>query len=50
MWADPVDNNDGKLDGLVRPNDSRGCSYFFGYELTKKFLKKNGLISVIRAH
>jgi serine/threonine-protein phosphatase 2B catalytic subunit len=50
MWADPVDNDTGKLDGLVKANDSRGCSYYFGYELAKNFLKKNGLLSVIRAH
>ena len=50
MWADPVDKDNGKLEGLTKPNDSRGCSYFFGYELTKKFLHKNGLLSVIRAH
>jgi len=40
MWADPVDNDTGKLDGLVKANDSRGCSYYFGYELAKNFLKK----------
>jgi serine/threonine-protein phosphatase 2B catalytic subunit len=28
----------------------RGCSYYFGYELTSSFLDKNGLISLIRAH
>lgn len=50
MWADPVDNETGKLDGLTKANDARGCSYYFGFELTKKFLQKNGLLSVIRAH
>jgi phage-related holin len=50
MWADPVDNETGKLDGLAKKNDTRGCSYFFGYELSKQFLQKNGLLSVIRAH
>lgn len=50
MWADPVDNETGKLDGLTKANEARGCSYYFGFELTKKFLQKNGLLSVIRAH
>ncbi len=31
MWADPVDNDNGKLDAIVKNNDVRGCSYFFGY-------------------
>ena len=50
MWADPVDNSNGALDSLVKTNDVRGCSYYFGYELSKGFLKKNKLISIIRAH
>lgn len=28
----------------------RGCSYFFGGELTASFLERNKLISIIRAH
>ena len=50
MWADPVDNDTGKLDGLTKTNAARGCSYFFGYELSKSFLQKNSLLSIIRAH
>ncbi len=50
MWADPVDNDTGKLDGLTKTNNARGCSYFFGYELSKNFLQKNSLLSIIRAH
>ncbi len=50
MWADPVDNNTGNLDSLVKVNDVRGCSYYFGYELSKNFLQKNKLLSIIRAH
>lgn len=50
MWADPVDNDTGKLDSLTKTNEARGCSYYFGYELAKSFLNKNGLLSVIRAH
>ena len=50
VWADPVDNSNGQCDGIVVPNKVRGCSYFFGYELSRNFLEKNKLISVIRAH
>ena len=50
MWADPVDNDTGKLDTIVKNNDVRGCSYFFGLELSKQFLQKNTLLSIIRAH
>lgn len=50
MWADPIDNTNGAMDGLVKDNEVRGCSYIFGYELTKSFLSKNKLLSVIRAH
>lgn len=32
------------------PNDVRGCSFFFGYEAATKFLHKNHLLSIIRAH
>lgn len=51
VWADPIDNNTGKMpEGLVKNNNSRGCSYYFGYELASRFLKKTGLVSIIRAH
>ena len=50
MWADPVDSAKGTCEGIVKPNDVRGCSYFFGVELSKSFLEKNKLISIIRAH
>lgn len=51
VWADPIDNESGKInEGLVKNNESRGCSYFFGYELSKRFLQKTGLVCIIRAH
>jgi serine/threonine-protein phosphatase 2B catalytic subunit len=31
-------------------NNVRGCSYFFGNDAVHKFLKKNSLLSIIRAH
>ena len=50
VWADPIDNKNLASETLVKPNDVRGCSYFFGRELTKQFFEKNKMISVIRAH
>ena len=50
MWADPIDNKTEANDTLVKPNDVRGCSYFFGRSLTKQFFEKTKVISVIRAH
>jgi serine/threonine-protein phosphatase 2B catalytic subunit len=32
------------------PNEVRGCSFFFSFEGAQKFLAKNQLLSVIRAH
>ena len=50
LWSDPVDNEHGKLEGGWRGNEVRGCSWFFGNDSANKFLQKNNLISVIRAH
>jgi serine/threonine-protein phosphatase 2B catalytic subunit len=50
VWADPIDHDAGKMYGLTKPNASRGCSYFFGYELANKFLAKNNISLIIRAH
>lgn len=50
VWADPVDNSNGFCEGIVVPNHVRGCSYYFGYEVSNNFLEKNKLISIIRAH
>lgn len=38
VWADPVDNINGALQTVVVPNNVRGCSYYFGYELSQNFL------------
>lgn len=50
FWSDPVDNEEGICEGFYRFNDSRGCSYYFGYDVTKKFLENNQLISIIRSN
>ena len=33
-----------------RENESRQCSFKFGYSPVKEFLKKNNLLSIVRAH
>jgi serine/threonine-protein phosphatase 2B catalytic subunit len=50
LWSDPVDSADGRVPEVFRNNETRGCSYFFGGEAVRKFLKDNDLVSVIRAH
>ena len=52
MWADPIENYDEETESDDRfvPNSLRGCSYAFTYKAVCAFLKRNGLLSVIRAH
>ena len=50
LWSDPVDNENGHLTDDFTHNKQRGCSYTFGYTAIKKFLKRNKLLSCIRAH
>lgn len=50
MWADPIDNKTGFCETVVKPNDVRGCSFFFGADITRPFFEKNRILSVIRAH
>ena len=50
LWSDPVENDGGYLENGWKGNEVRGCSWFFGLEPTNRFLQKNNLISVIRAH
>ena len=33
-----------------RPNDVRGCSYFFSEGAAREFLKRNDLLCLVRAH
>ncbi|AOA69021.1 Calcineurin A [Komagataella phaffii GS115] len=52
LWADPIeeyDEDDATEDHFV-PNTLRGCSYAFSYEASSAFLKKTGLLSIVRAH
>lgn len=50
LWSDPVDNPSGMQPNIWQQNKVRGCSYYYGYLAISKFLKKNGLMSIIRAH
>ncbi|CAK83580.1 unnamed protein product (macronuclear) [Paramecium tetraurelia] len=50
LWSDPVDNDQGSLENGWKGNEIRGCSWFFGVDAVHRFLQRNNLISVIRAH
>lgn len=49
IWSDPVEDSKA-LKVNFRPNEERECSFKFGLNPVKDFLKKNNLLSVIRAH
>jgi serine/threonine-protein phosphatase 2B catalytic subunit len=48
LWADPVESQ-GREPGF-KTNEVRGCSYFFSQDAVLPFLKRNDILSVIRAH
>jgi serine/threonine-protein phosphatase 2B catalytic subunit len=50
LWSDPVDSPTGTLIEKFKYNNARSCSFYFGQQAANKFLKANGLSSVIRAH
>lgn len=52
LWSDPVENDKGKVEDGEKfmKNEVRGCSYFFGQAAMVSFLKKNKLLSLLRAH
>jgi len=50
LWSDPVDSVEGLCDPEYKPNDVRGCSYFFGVKAVSNFFDKTKFISLIRAH
>ncbi|CAG9320980.1 unnamed protein product [Blepharisma stoltei] len=50
LWSDPIDNEEGKMQDDFAPNSSRGCSWYYGSDSVNIFLKRNGLLSIIRAH
>lgn len=51
LWADPVqDFGQEKTNDYFLHNRVRGCSYSFSYPAACAFLKRNNLLSIIRAH
>lgn len=56
LWSDPLEPKEGeaqkhrKHSPLYVYNEVRGCSYFYSFEGASKFLQKNSLLSIIRAH
>jgi len=56
LWSDPSEDKeeDGKKHGkkmpMFRENEVRGCSFFFTFEGAVKFLQKNAMLSIVRAH
>ncbi len=51
LWADPLEDfGQEKTKEFFIHNHVRGCSYFYSYNSVTAFLKKNNLLSLIRAH
>eukprot|EP00931_Biecheleriopsis_adriatica_P122834 TRINITY_DN97876_c0_g1_i1.p1 TRINITY_DN97876_c0_g1~~TRINITY_DN97876_c0_g1_i1.p1 ORF type:complete len:556 (+),score=147.13 TRINITY_DN97876_c0_g1_i1:101-1768(+) len=57
LWADPLEPKEGEQRPAPKKggppfvvNEVRGCSYFYSFEGAATFLKKNTLLSIIRAH
>ena len=57
LWSDPLEPKEGESRPTVKkggppfiPNEVRGCSYFYSFDGATTFLKKNNLLSIIRAH
>lgn len=50
LWADPTFEEGGLMKKKFETNESRGCSFFFGYQATVDFLRHNELLTIIRAH
>ncbi|CAF0883911.1 unnamed protein product [Rotaria sordida] len=52
LWSDPSEDfddiNDKQPD--FKPNNNRGCAYFFSYYACRDFLLRNNLLSIIRGH
>lgn len=57
LWSDPLEPKEGEQRPVAKknsppfiPNEVRGCSFFYSFDGVATFLKKNQLLSVIRAH
>jgi serine/threonine-protein phosphatase 2B catalytic subunit len=49
LWSDPIEDAKA-LKVNFKHNSERECSFKFGLPPVKEFLKKNNLLSVVRAH
>mmetsp|Transcript_84536 Transcript_84536/g.146691 ORF Transcript_84536/g.146691 Transcript_84536/m.146691 type:complete len:550 (-) Transcript_84536:264-1913(-) len=58
IWSDPMEEPEGQEKSGKKKdrsppfiqNEVRGCSYFYTFDGAAKFLQKNSLLSIIRAH
>lgn len=50
VWSDPIAPEKSKQVKDFDFNNERKCSWVYGPHAIKNFLKKNGLLSIIRAH
>lgn len=50
LWADPVEQEDGNSATDYETNSNRGCSFIYNSSACKRFLTRNSLLTVIRAH
>jgi serine/threonine-protein phosphatase 2B catalytic subunit len=50
LWSDPVDSENGQSPDQYKNNEVRGCSFYYNVRAVNNFLKRNRLLSVIRAH
>ena len=50
LWSDPVEAENGKARERYKTNETRGCSFIFNVDACNTFLKRNKLLSIVRAH
>lgn len=50
LWSDPTENSEGLCDEAFEENSSRGCSFIYSSQACQRFLARNSLLTVIRAH
>lgn len=53
LWSDPLeayDTFEDENDELFVDNHQRGCSYMYTFKAVQKFIKRNNILCVIRAH
>lgn len=50
LWSDPTTDEDGKTSEKFEGNQIRGCAFVFGLPALNAFLRKSGLIALLRGH